>query len=172
MAPTAVPAGPSESLVPRILALHGLEREWGDLTAFGFPVPPPPGTHALMGKATLALAAADGTVTPTEKRFLLGRARMFGASDDELAELVNFDPRAVRLEDLVRQIPVAARRQVLYDAILVARSDGFGEKERQSAFRMAEKLSLEREYVNAIEAHLTVEDAVRRARIRLATPPK
>lgn len=153
---------------PRIV-YHALEREVGDLASWGFPFPLPEGTQVAMGKAILAVAAADGKLTARERTFLVGRARMFGANDEELAEIAAFDPKTVPLDALIDAVPPAARRLVLYDAVMVSRSDGFGEKERVAAVKMAQRLGLSAEYVDALEAHFIAEDGIRDARIRLVT---
>jgi tellurite resistance protein len=155
------------------LSTHALEREFGDLAALGFPSRLPPGTHAAMLKAIIAVAGADGEVSPKEFHYLLGRAKMFGTPDHELEEAMKFDPRSVPLGEVVKHVPPAARRNLLYESILVARSDGFAEPERRAAQRMARELGVDPAFVDAVESHLEIEDAVRRARIRLLTgrPP-
>lgn len=150
---------------------HALWWEFGDLGAMGWPTPPPKGSHALMAKTILAVAAADGAVSEREVKFFLGRCVQFGIPPAELEEVLRFDFTQAPVEELMRSVPATAWRTILYDSILVARSDGFADKERAEAARIAKRLGLGPEVVTAIEAHLDVEDGLYRARTRLALPP-
>jgi uncharacterized membrane protein YebE (DUF533 family) len=145
---------------------HALTQEYGPTAAFGLTGPLP---DAQIGVAILAVAGADGQVSDTELTFLLGRAKQFGVSDEGLRQIASFDYRSVDLASVVAQVPPSVRKLLLYDAILVARADGFSEPERAAARRWAQALGLDEAIVGRIEAHLEREDELRRQRIALLT---
>ncbi|HEV8361626.1 MAG TPA: hypothetical protein VGR28_14350 [Candidatus Thermoplasmatota archaeon] len=137
---------------------------------FGHTVPIPPEMKLKVSQAILTVAGADGEVSPREMEYFLGLARSMGCTDAILEQLLKFDYRAAKLPDFYDAQTKPVGRHILYDAIHVARQDGFGPKEREAAFRAAKMLGLDPHLVVDIEGLLGIEDAVRAARIRLLSP--
>jgi uncharacterized membrane protein YebE (DUF533 family) len=154
---------------PEALEVHAITQEYGPTEALGFAGPLPPELRMQMGQAILAIAGADG-ISEKEFAFLLGRARQFGLNDEGLRAMQAVVPGAVDIAAVASQVPPSLRKVVLYDAILVARCDGFGDSERAAAQRWAAALQLDPGLVTEIEQHLEKEAAVRDARIRLLAP--
>lgn len=137
---------------------------------FGVTFPLTPALREKVGKAILVVAGADGALSDTEMDYFLGLARTWGASDAQLEAFQKFDYRAARLADLLDAETRPLARIILYEAVRIARSDGFAANEREAAARAAKMLGLDAHIVVDIEALLGIEDAVRAARIRLLSP--
>jgi tellurite resistance protein len=88
-----------------------------------------------------------------------------GAPPEMREEFAKFDAVDARLEDFLDENVRPVARIVLLDAIRVSRADGFAEKERALAKRGARRLGIEESWVDAMEAQLVVEDAIREARV-------
>ena len=151
---------------------HQLAEQFGPLSRFGLPVPLPAGIMAEAGKLVLALASADGELSPRERETYLSILRSYGAPDADVDALRAFVPGPMVVERVVGGQKPSFLRCLVYDAIRTARVDGFAEKERTATVRIAQRLGLETGLVTAIESLLVVEDATRRARHRLLLTPE
>lgn len=149
---------------------HALTQEYGPKERLGITWQLSEEFRMKVALAILAVAGADGEVTETELTFLLGRARQFGLSDAGIRAMHSFDYRNADLAEIASVIPPAVRKVLLYDAILVARCDGFADREREAAKRWATALGLDTALVSAIERHLDREDEVRAERLALIGP--
>jgi tellurite resistance protein len=152
--------------------VYALEREFGNPSNYGFPVPVSADSMMLMAKTILAVAGADGEVSPTELNHHLGRGFMFGITPEQAQEIRDFDFRRSNVEELLRAVPSRARTVVLLEAIRIARTDGFADKERQAAVRAAQKLGIDAEFVAAVERNLDAEDRIRTERLNLLMPSR
>lgn len=149
-----------------------LEETYGALENYGIePGPVPPELFGKMGRAVLTIAGADGELSPREMGFLLGFARAAGAPPQALEAFRTFAYRHAHIEDFLDAQTRPLAKVILYQAIRVARADGFAEKERAMAVRGAKKLGLDASIVPQIEALLALEDGVRAARLSIMTPP-
>jgi uncharacterized membrane protein YebE (DUF533 family) len=146
---------------------HALTQEYGPKERLGLTGPLP---NTQIGLAILAVAGADGEVSDNELTFLLGRARQFGVSDEGIRTMRSFDYRSADLAAIASQVPPSVRKVVLYDAILVARCDGFADPERRAAERWATALGLDTSLVREIEQHLEREEELRAERLQLFAP--
>lgn len=124
------------------------------------------------GKVILKIVGGDGAVSQREQRAMLGSARTFGAPDHVLEQFVKFDHVPVSLDELVDDEVRSIGRTLLYDAIRIARVDGFDPRERSNARKAAITLGLDPSIVQVIEGQLIVEDAVREARLGLLWGPQ
>jgi uncharacterized membrane protein YebE (DUF533 family) len=149
---------------------HALIREYGPKQRYGIERPLSDEFHIQIGRAILAVAGADGELSDEEMTFYLGRARELGMSADGLETMLSFDYRSVDLGTAAALVPATLRKVLLYEAILVARVDGFAERERETARRWAAALGLDQSMVARIEEHIEREDGLRDARIELLTP--
>jgi uncharacterized membrane protein YebE (DUF533 family) len=149
---------------------HALIREYGSKERYGIERPVSDEFHIQMGRAILAVAGADGELSAGEMTFYLGRARKLGMSADGLEIMRSFDYRSIDLGAAAALVPATLRKVLLYEAILVARVDGFAEREREAARRWAAALGLDPSLVAQVEEHVEREDGLRTARIELLTP--
>ena len=124
------------------------------------------------GKAVLVIAAADGVLSDTERNYFLDTARSYGASDSVLEECKKFDPKSVKLDDLLDPEYKQLARHFVYDAIRVSAADGYHEKEAAAVRKAAKILGVDDWAVTAIEALIGAEDGLRKARLSLLSPPK
>jgi hypothetical protein len=133
---------------------------------------PPMTTFDVYAKAVLCCANGDGKLTPPERDWVLGYFAGLGApqafidmlreykGDDDVAKLVERAPEVN-----------ASRRSVVFDAIRAASADGeFNAQERAAVERLATKLGLTRDDVNAIEAAYLEEQRAFEKRLKAVFP--
>lgn len=150
-----------------------LEETYGDLENYGIaPGPVPSELFGKMGRAVLTIAGADGELSPREMGFVLGFARAAGAPPQALEAFRTFNYRSAKVEDFLDAQTRPLAKAILYQAIRVARADGFAERERSMAIRGAKALGLDPTIVQQIEALLAMEDGARAARLSVMTPPE
>jgi tellurite resistance protein len=133
---------------------------------------PPSADRAIRyGKALKMILAGDGEVSAKEQKAFLEHGEMMGIPADVIATVNAFDPRREKLEDQLRGLSdcVPARR-MLYDAIRIAMTDGYADRERAMTRKAAELLGIDKDVLEAIEGIVSVEDALRTARGKLLTP--
>lgn len=148
-----------------------LEETYGDLENYGIAPGPVPGElFGKMGRAVLTIAGADGELSPREMGFVLGFARAAGAPPQAIEAFRTFNYRKANIEDFLDAQTKPLAKVILYQAIRVARADGFAQKERDTAIRGAKKLGLDPTIVQQIEAILALEDGARAARLSVMTP--
>jgi tellurite resistance protein len=125
-------------------------------------------------KALKIIASADGEMSDMEWNTYAHIGRMCGASEELLSEVRAFDGRHAKLDDYLKGISDdnGRARQMLYDAVMVASSDGYAKQEREATARAGQLLGIDRAIVQAIEAMAESEVALRRARGALLVPKK
>lgn len=129
-----------------------------------------PAMRARMAKAVLAVAAADGRLSPSETGAFLARARMMGADEAAIAEALRFDAASARVEDLVDVTMRPLARRILYAGFHAARADGWDTRERDAARALCMRLGVEPQFVDALWSLYRVEHAVRGARLAFLWP--
>jgi hypothetical protein len=118
-------------------------------------------------KAMMICAGADG-LSPAELEYCLGLAHTLGASTASIDELRRFDFEHARLEDFLRADDKFPRRALLYECIRVSRADEvYAESERAAVLDAADLLGIDEDTVVALEGMVEMDQALRRARVRL-----
>jgi len=113
------------------------------------------------GKATRIILAADGTSPSEELAFRVG-LQALGLPEAAQKEILDFDPSGKRIEDVLPSYEKNGQlaRVMLYNAVLVAAVDGFGDAERAQFRRAGEMLGVPLDVVSAIEDLVLMEKAV------------
>ena len=114
------------------------------------------------GKATKLILAADGVSAEELMAFEFG-LQVLGLSDEDRKAIMDFDPAGARLEDVLPgyEKDGALARVMLYNAVLIASVDGFGDKERAMARKAGELMGIPADTISAItdlvalERHVT-----------------
>lgn len=119
------------------------------------------------GYSVMIIAAADGTLSEAEREEFLGMMASFGVPPQGLDAFRAFDPEGKRLEDTLPKEHRSMIRHFIYDAIKVARVDGYHEKEREAVRKAAALTGVSESVVIAIEGLIDIEDALRTARLKL-----
>lgn len=117
--------------------------------------------------SVMIIAAADGELSTTEMNTFLGMMTAFGMPPQGVEALRGFDPHGKKLEDHLPSAHRSMLRHFLYDAIKVARSDGYHEAERRSVRQAAALGGIPEAVVTAIEGLIEIESSVRSARLAL-----
>lgn len=119
-------------------------------------------------RAVVTIAAADGVLSERERTFFVGRMRAFGATEERVRAVLDFDVASARIEEVVQPLvqfgPGAA---MLYDAIKVASVDGYHAKEREAVEQAARLLGVPMDKVRAIEGVVQAEEGLRAVRLGL-----
>lgn len=122
-------------------------------------------------KALKMILAGDGDLSAKEQAAFTELGQAMGAPQEMIDKVNAFDPRREKIEDQLRGLSdCGAARRMLYDAIRIASTDVYADKERAMARRAAELLGVDKDVLEAIEGIVSVEDAVRSARAKLLTP--
>lgn len=122
-------------------------------------------------KALKMILAGDGEISAKENAAFQDFGVMMGTSKELIDKVNAFDTRREKLEDHLRGLTdcVPARR-MLYDAIRIASSDGYADRERAMARKAAELLGIDKDVLEAIEGLVSVEEALKTARAKVLTP--
>ena len=119
------------------------------------------------GKVLLAIAGADGTVSPAEYNWLIEHQRKFGAPGDVIAEYENFDHQSANVDELLADIRVdvetwnPAPHLIYHHAIQMCGTDGtYAEAERSKVIRAARALGVPDDVVLTLHALIDMEKAV------------
>lgn len=134
---------------------------------------PRPLFHSIACALKIVLAA-DGKVNGAELNTYLETCRRFGAPDDMLDELRDFDPSCTSLEACFEGIDPDSipARSLLYDAIRIAKADGsYDRAEREAVTKAAKLLRLDDAWVEHITALVDAEEALHRMRVAMLLPP-
>jgi uncharacterized tellurite resistance protein B-like protein len=118
--------------------------------------------------------AADGAIHGAELNAYLEMCRRYGAPDDMLHELRDFDPSETSLEACLKDLDPDSfpARGLLYDTIRIAKADGdYANAERAAVKRAAELLGIEDEWLVHITALADAEEALRALRVSMLLPP-
>lgn len=119
----------------------------------------------LYGFVAQVIAGADGELTRQERELLFDEGRRFGIDEGVLDAWAKFDWRMETVKSMVPKLlpfltPKLAR-QVIYDAIRIARADGvFPIEERAAVDEAAELLGIEQHQVQSLLALVELEQAV------------
>jgi uncharacterized tellurite resistance protein B-like protein len=117
------------------------------------------------GYALLAIAGADGKVSPKELDWLVRHQRKFGAPDNIIAEYETFDYHSADLPklvaDSVTDVPTwSAGPSLIYHAIQMCAADGdYAVEERKKVLDAAKLLGISDDLVLTIHALVDMEAA-------------
>ncbi|MGH7503108.1 MAG: TerB family tellurite resistance protein [Longimicrobiales bacterium] len=126
-----------------------------------------------IARALKVVLAADGELHPAEVNEYLDTCRRYGAPDEMLDELRDFDPSVTSIEECFggiapESIPYKA---LLYDAIRIAKADGsYAMNERAAVRNAARILGINDDGVMDITALVDAEDAMRSLRFSMLCP--
>jgi uncharacterized tellurite resistance protein B-like protein len=155
------------STFTELIGSHGLRETLG---VSGIPAP----TFISIARALKCVLAADGEVHGAELNAYLETCRRFGATDDMLDELRQFNPAGTTVEMCFGgmdpdSIPA---RTLLYEAIRIAKADGtYADEERAAVKRAANLLGIDEDWLTNITALADAEQALRNLRISMLVPP-
>ena len=136
----------------------------------GIPAP----TFISIARALKCVLAADGEVNGAELNAYLETCRRFGATDEMLAELRQFDPTGTTVEMCFGGVDPDSipSRTLLYEAIRIAKADGsYADAERAVVKRAADLLGIDADTLANITALADAEQALRNLRISMLVPP-
>ncbi len=125
------------------------------------------------GKVLLAIAGADGRVSPAEYNWLIELQRKFGAPEDIAAEYENFDYQSADFDELLADITVDVETwnpapHLIYHAIQMCGAEGtYAEAERSKVIRAARALGVPDDVVLTLHALIDMEKAVYNMRAAL-----
>lgn len=123
-----------------------------------------------VAKAILTVAGADGKITEREWTRFTALAMRSGMPPQALEALSGFDALTADLNDYFDDETRPMAKLILFEAIKVARADGYGADERETARRAAEMLGVAPETVVAIEGLVEIEESIAVARMELLRP--
>jgi tellurite resistance protein len=121
-------------------------------------------------KVIMACAQGSGELAPEEKSWVIGYGAACGAHQATVDALEAYDGGEDVVAILERNMPVADTwgRVAVFDAIRASAADGaLNDDERDQIRRVAERLGVKAETVDAIEALCRDEQALKRRRIDL-----
>jgi uncharacterized tellurite resistance protein B-like protein len=116
---------------------------------------------------------ADGRIHPAELNAYLETCRRYGASDEMLRELQEFDCGDTTLEQCFAGIDPDSipARALLYDVVRIAKADAdYARGESIAVRHAADLLGIDDEWLGKITALVDAEDALRELRLRLLAP--
>jgi uncharacterized membrane protein YebE (DUF533 family) len=145
--------------------------QWVFKETWGFERVPEPEQMELYAKALIGCANGDGHLAPEERAWVVGFGAALGFPTSFLSELERYegaeDPAELLGGTEVTSSP-GVRLSVIYDAVRACGADGeVSEGERETIFRMASALGVERARVDAVLAQYAKEVDVRKARLEL-----
>lgn len=117
------------------------------------------------GHALMAIAGADGKVSPKEMSWLVNHQRKFGAPEDLLAQYAGFDFKKADLAklaaDSVTDVPTwSAGPSLIYHAIQMCAADGtYAAKDRKKVLQAAKLMKVPDDVVLTIHALVEMEAA-------------
>ena len=124
--------------------------------------------------ALKCVLAADGAIHAAELNAYLEVCRRYGAPDDMLEDLRQFDPAKTTLDTCLAGLDPDAfpARALLYETIRIAKADGdYARTERQAIKHAAELLRIDDEWLVNIEALADAEESLQALRLSLLVPP-
>lgn len=127
-----------------------------------------------IARALKVVLAADGELHPAEINEYLETCRRYGAPDELLEELKEFDPSTTTVDQCFEGISPESIpfKALLYDAIHIAKADGsYSRNERAAVRNAARVLGIDDDHVMDITALVDAEDAMRSLRFSLLCPP-
>ncbi len=134
--------------------------EWFIKSHYGIDFNSPVEEMKRYGIALMAIVAADGA-SERERWVATELAQHMGAPTDMISSILAMDPSQINLAEVLRGFKDGTpARAMLYDAITIASADGFSEKERAFAERVATCLGVDKEVYNAILSLFEAETAL------------
>jgi hypothetical protein len=125
------------------------------------------------GQILLMVVGGDGVVSPEEWHYMAARGRAMGQSESTIDAWRRFDYRAGDLEATVKKhwgtLGVTGHA-FIYDAVKIARVDGYHARERQAMRRAAAAVGIPESIVTQIESLVEAEEALRALRVSLLYP--
>lgn len=118
------------------------------------------------GKVLLAIAGADGKVSPKEYDWLTEHQRKFGAPEDVIGEYEKFDYKSAVLDKLLADIRTDVATwnpapHLIYHAIQMCSADGkYAAAERSKVVRAARALGVSDDILLTLHALIQMEKAV------------
>lgn len=159
-----------EQTRPDALPEAALRETFGDPQAFGVSGPVPIALRQKIAKAILTVAGADGKISEREWTRFTALAARVGMPPEGLEALSGFDAMAADIGDYFDDETRPMAKLILFEAIKVARADGYGVDERDAAHRAAKMLGVAPETVTAIEGLVELEEVLAQARMDLLRP--
>lgn len=147
-----------------------IHETFGAPETFGVSGPVPVALRQKIAKAILTVAGADGKITEREWTRFNALAARAGTPPEALQALAGFDTLNADLADYFDDETRPMAKLILFEAIKVARADGYGEAERHTARRAAALLGVAAETVTAIEGLVEIEESIAVARMELLRP--
>lgn len=145
---------------------------WYHREHFGFAKPPPEGDLRALASALATAANGDLKITPEERNWMVGYFAAKGYPAEVVRQTMATPP--VDLEKLKELMGTGTLRMsgriLVYDAIRVAAVDGYGPGEARMVREVASALGVDEESVQAIEALVRDEEAMRARRIAVLMP--
>lgn len=130
------------------------------------------------GYVLLAIAGADGEVSPQELEWLIKHQSQFGAPEEVIENYKSFDYKNADIKELLANITVdvdtwSAAPELVYHAILMSSADGvYAEKEREKVKEAAKIMGVPDDIFLTIESLVEMEKAalnMRRALFHINT---
>jgi uncharacterized tellurite resistance protein B-like protein len=134
----------------------------------------PPAMFKTIACALKHVLAADGAIHGAELNAYLEMCRRYGAPDNMLTELRDFDPSETSLDECLKDLDPDSfpARGLLYDTIRIAKADGdYADAEKAAVGHAAELLGIDDEWLVNITALADAEDALRALRVSMLMPP-
>jgi tellurite resistance protein len=118
-------------------------------------------------KSAMILASADGEFSDSESNEFHLMMAAFGVPEAVVAELDGFNPVGKDIEDYLPHEHRGMARHFIYDAIKISQVDGYDDRERAAIHAAGASIGVSESVVIAIEGLITVESALRDARLAL-----
>jgi hypothetical protein len=129
---------------------------------------PSPERALRIGKAIKLIISADGVISAEEQDAFAALATSFGASEEQFAELVAFDPRTTSLRDCLEGLTNdALTRRMIYDAIKISSVDGYAAQEREAVGNAAQIMGIDGATVTLLEGLVEAEQGLALIRRKL-----
>jgi hypothetical protein len=125
------------------------------------------------GHLILMIVGADGEVSADEWRYLVGRAKAMGLTDANIETWRGFDYKHGDLAATVQKFYSmlgAKGYAFIYDAVKVARVDGYHDAEKRAVRRAAAAAGIPEHVVHQLENLVETEEQLRQLRIALMYP--
>ena len=154
---------------------HTLAATWYYGEHFGFATAPSQTDREVtrnMALAVLAVANADGQVSPEERAWLVGYFAAKGYPSEVIAEVQTLTPPDLAAVPALMDLGILrlARRILIYDAIRAASTDGYHPREREAVRTVASALGVDVPTVEELERQVEAEEALKVKRIKLLMP--
>ncbi len=134
--------------------------EWFIRSHYGIDFNSPVEEMKRYGTALMAIVAANG-LSERERWVATELTQHMGVPAEMIRSIMGMDPSRIDLGEVLRGFKDGTpARAMLYDAITIASADGFSEKERAFAERVAKLLGVDRNVYNAVLSLFEAETAL------------